>query len=104
MTRAALLAAAAILLAVPACGDETAPPETTTVVVTEAETTPPEEDRAYLLALDFCANAPLETIALLRGGSPEDLAREFAQQIRPELREAALDGCLEGIGRRDRRR
>ncbi len=97
-------ATVALLLAA-ACGGG----ETTTVVVTETETETEtvtesvslEEDRAYLLAVDFCENAPLDAVALFQPGSAADLAREFADQIRPELREAALEGCLAGLGRRE---
>ena len=102
--RAAPVAVALLLVA--GCGGGG---ETTTVAVTETvtqtetvmETTPLEEDRAYLLAFDFCESAPLGAIALLQGGSPEDLAREFSERIRPELREATLEGCLAGLEDRD---
>ena len=101
-----VVGAALVVLVLAACGGgEAAPAETTTVTVTETvtetETTPLEEDRAYLLASDFCEAAPLAAIALLQGGSPEELGRRFAEQIRPELREAALEGCLAGLARRD---
>ena len=101
------LAALLLLVVVVGCGDDAAapPPETVTVTETDTETvtetTPLEEDRAYLLAFDFCETAPLGAIALLQGGSPEDLAREFSERIRPELREAALEGCLAGLEDRD---
>jgi hypothetical protein len=106
LRRAAPAAAAAALLLVAGCGGRG---ETTTVAVTETvtqtetvtETTPLEEDRAYLLASDFCETAPLGAIALLQGGSAEDLAREFSERIRPELREAPLERGLAGLDERD---
>ena len=84
------------LLALAACtGDngETTPPPPT---ATETETVPLEEDRAYQLAFDFCANAPLDALSLF-GGDPEDLARSFSEELRPSLREAALAGCLAAL-------
>jgi hypothetical protein len=64
---------------------------------TESEAPPLQEDRAYLLAFDFCTSAPLEAVSLIQGGSPEEMARDFASEIRPELREAALQGCLAAL-------
>lgn len=87
------LAGLLVLLALAGCGGSE---EATTVTVTTTVAPEPEleDDRAYQLAFDFCRNAPLETVALLQGGDPEQMAREFSSRIRPELREEALAGCL----------
>jgi len=99
---AGLLLLAVVVLVATACSGttESAPPTDTSgraTTPTSSETTPLEQDRAYLLAYDFCTNAPLASISLIQGGSPEEVARDFASEIRPELREAALQGCLAAL-------
>lgn len=102
MSRAAALLLAVVLVAGTACSGTTegAPPVDTSeaaTTTTSSETIPLEQDRAYLLAFDFCRSAPLSSISLIQGGSPEDMARDFASEIRPELRDAALQGCLAAL-------
>jgi hypothetical protein len=95
---------AAVLLA-SACGGEA---ETVTVTETQTvtETAPPEgpDDRAFQLAEDVCGVLPQQLVAAFLGADPQDaesLAEALAQRVRPELREAARDGCLEALTAED---
>lgn len=99
----AFLLAAAVLAA--GCGGET---ETVTVTETQTvtETAPAEgpDDRAFQLAEDVCGALPREFVAPFLGADPRDgesLAEALAQRVRPELREAARDGCLEALRAED---
>jgi hypothetical protein len=100
--RLALLVVAAAALAA-GCGGEG---ETVTVTETQTVTTVPEgpDDRAYQLAHDVCDALPLQLVAPFLGADPrnaESVAEAVAQRVRPELREAARDGCLASIAAED---
>jgi hypothetical protein len=97
------LLVAAVALAAAGCGGEA---ETVTVTETETVTVPPEgaDDRAFQLAEDVCDALPLQLVAPFLGAdarNQETVAEALAQRVRPELREAARDGCLESLGTED---
>lgn len=98
----ALATATAALLAA-GCGGEA---ETVTVTQTETETVTetvtPEgaDDRAHALAQDVCRSVPHRLVAPFIGADPDDpadIAEAFGRLARPELREAATDGCRAGL-------
>ncbi len=96
-TIAPTLIAAAFLSA--GCG---ALEETITETETVTETVAPEgeNDRAYMLAEDVCGSVPRQLVAPFFGADaddPEELAEAFARLARPELREAAREGCLAAL-------
>lgn len=81
------------------CGGDA---ETVTVTDTQTVTVAPAgtDDRAYQLAEDVCDALPLQLLAPFLGADARDaeaLADTIAQRVRPELREAARDGCLAAI-------
>ena len=101
--RATLLVAVLLALGLAGCqAGREARTVTRTVTRTQTQqaTAPLTRDHAYQLAFDFCSNAPLDLVSLFQGGSPEDVARGFSQQIRPSLRHAALQGCLAALHQR----
>lgn len=93
---------AVLLLALLAagCGGESEPrtlTETRTVAGDAAEA---EAEGARKLAGDLCTNLPVEEIAQVGlgvEGGAEPTAQALAEQVRPELRDAAFEGCLEAL-------
>lgn len=75
---------------------------TVTETETVTETVIPEgpDDRAYALAEDVCRSVPLGLVAPFLGADANDaegVSDAFARMARPELREAAGDGCRSGL-------
>ena len=97
VARATVFTLAIVAAAIAAgCGGDA---ETVTVTDTQTVTVAPEgpDDRAYQLAEDVCDALPLQLLAPFLGADARDaeaLADAVAQRVRPDLREAARDGCL----------
>ena len=86
-----LLLATALLAA---CGGET---------VTETVEVAPSgaDDRARPLARDVCGAIPPALLAPFLGADAGDAGRlgeQFSELVRPELRDAAREGCADGAG------
>ena len=99
--RTPAVALAGLALVVAGCGGEA---ETQTVTVTETVTETVEaegpDDRAYMLAEDVCRSVPQQMVAPFIGADPDDpdsMADAFGRMARPELQDAARDGCRAGL-------